>query len=118
MSSKLTFIFVLAGALLCSCTNWARVPIDDFKSVSGTWNASGKKPYRFEFPLVIKEEGVVQFPQEDYKAPLGIINGRMQYKERAGYTVYVTLNQNKEGKRILKGYREDGLTWKAKPPNP
>ncbi len=123
-SSRGVSTFVLA--LLLASTpfmigaKWTQIPIEDFESIAGTWQGSGVSASGGDFSLKIafQKDGSYSFigGVKSGTDRMRIDNGVIKMKSvLTGDLVIVTLHENKKGKRILKGRRADGLTWRVKP---
>ncbi len=110
MHRKLTLTLLLAGALFTMGAKWAETPIEDVKSVAGTWKGTyvedGKK---FPVRLIIEEDGSYQGedPHGVIKGTLKIKGGKILYQSADQRTFTLTLLARKK-KRLLQGNGDQG----------
>ncbi|MEE8217280.1 MAG: hypothetical protein V3S77_10970, partial [Acidiferrobacterales bacterium] len=75
--SKLGFALLLAGAVFTMGAKWTETPIEDVKSVAGTWKGTyAKDGNKYPVTLTITENG--SYEGEDWKGPL---KGTLRLKE-------------------------------------
>ncbi len=116
--SKLGFALLLAGAVLTMGAKWTETPIEDVKSVAGTWKGTyAKDGNKYPVTLTITENG--SYEGEDWKGPLKgtlrLKEGKIQYQAGERHHFTLTLHERKK-KRILEGADERGeLTVSLKP---
>ncbi len=131
---KLALPSLLVGALLCMGAKWAEKPIESLASVAGEWRGNGDAVEGYGSPrrgrgivgiisYVFKEDGSYTYSwAEPVKSdrgqrPSGTVRlhaGKLEWKIPNGLPWTATLYENKKGKRMLKGHREDGGTWRLK----
>ena len=123
---KLALPVLLVGALLSMGAKWAEKPIESLASVAGEWRGSGTsaggKDYSTTF--IFKEDGSFDYgwikgkkKSERGERPPGTVRlngGKLEWKSPNGLLRTVTLYEDKKGKRMLRGRREDGNSWQLK----
>ncbi len=122
-------LFTLALLLLfvspAMGAKWTETPIETVASIAGEWRGSGITSEGFDFTIyyVFKEDGSYEAdwlwgtgtgtaPRPPGKVRLN--GGKLQWKGTEGLVWTVTLYKGKKGRRMLKGHREDGMTWQLK----
>ncbi len=136
MRRTFTLTLVLASVLFTTGAKWAEKPIESVASIAGEWRGTGAAANgQFYFTtFVFKKDGSFDYNQvfiggndKSGQRPPGTVRqagGKLVYKGPEGLPWTIALYENKKGKRLLRGHREDGGHWKVKqkwvgaPPSP
>ncbi len=123
--TTISLTLVLATALFTMGAKWADKPIDSLATIAGKWSGSGTSAsgYGYTISYVFKEDGSIDFSvigsrfSDKGERPPGTLRvngGKLEWTNRKGLLWTATLYEGKKGKRMLKGSREDGSSWKVK----
>ncbi len=112
-------LLVLLGIVLAACATLPPAQsVQNLKSITGTWWGTGSGPAGGIFPLtmVIKEDGsyVATTPEAVMKGTgkVWVSDGKIRFdSDPSGIGGTMTLHEG-DGKRILIGLRDDGLSFK------
>jgi hypothetical protein len=117
--SKFVLAALLVGAVLTMGASWADKPIDSLATIVGLWSGNGKtaEGYDYYISYVFKEDGSIVYSQVvvfgGHKGQLGpgtvrVKGAKLVFEDYEGLLWTFTLQENKKGRRKLKGLREDG----------
>jgi len=117
--SRFVLVALLVGAVLTMGARWADKPIDSLATIVGLWSGNGKttEGYDYYISYVFKEDGSIDYSQVvvfgGHKGQLGpgsvrVKGGKLVFEDYEGLLWTFTLQENKRGRRKLKGLPEDG----------
>ena len=127
MRRTFTLALLLATVLFTTGAKWVETPIESLASIAGEWRGTGAAANGQSFyfaTFVFKKDGSFDYSQvfiggneKSGQRPPGTVRqagGELVYKGPEGLLWTVTLYEKKKGKRVLRGYREDGGHWEVK----
>lgn len=126
MRQKYILAVLVVSAAFTMGARWADTPIESLATIVGLWSGNGKtaEGYDYYISYVFKEDGSIDYSQVvvfgGHKGQLRadavrVKGGKLVFEDYAGLLWTFTLQENKKGRRKLKGLREDGNRQLLKP---